>query len=354
MRFSLPSCLTALLLFALAGKAEATNVTVETQLGTFELELFDEQAPVTVENFLNYVRDGDYVDSVIHRSVVSPVDFVIQGGAYRIVDDQVSSIPTDDPIVNEPGILNTRGTIAMAKLSGDPNSATSSWFINLVDNPDLDTQNGGFTVFGRVVGNGMAVVDAIADLPVRSLGVSGFTSTPLYDWSNGEVVGVENFVKTNFTVQSDTPTGIQINPGLNDAWYDRATAGQGIFFTVYADLGLISLAWFTYDTERPDESATAIIGEAGHRWVTALGPIDGSRSVMDATLTTGGIFDDPAEVENDLDYGTIVVEFPDCDTVELSYDFPGPGLSGDITLERVVKENVALCEALQEEPAPAQ
>ena len=344
MRFSLQRCLPALLLFALAGEAQATNVTVDTQLGSFELELFDDQAPVTVENFLNYLRDGDFDESVIHRSVPG---FIIQGGAFRVENGQIVDIPVDDPIVNEPGILNTRGTIAMAKISGDPNSATSSWFINLDDNANLDTQNGGFTVFGRVVGDGMDVVDAIADLPVRNLGVSGFTETPLYDWTQGATVQLENFVRTNLSEE----TSLQINPGLNDAWYDQATAGQGIFFTVYADLGLISLAWFTYDTERPDDSVTAIIGEPGHRWVTALGPIDGNRSVMDATLTTGGRFDNPTPVENDTDYGTITVEFPDCDTAELSYDFPGPGLSGNITLERVVKENIALCEALQE-PAP--
>ncbi len=150
---------------------------------------------------------------------------------------------------------------------------------------------------------------------------------------------------------ASTTPDFSLNAGFNDAWFDPATVGQGIYFTVFEQLGLVSLAWFTYDTERPDESATATLGESGHRWITALGPFQGNEVILDATLTSGGIFDSPTpEVSNDLDYGTIEIVFADCDTAELSYNFPGPGLSGEITLERVVKENVALCEALQ--PAP--
>ena len=345
MRIARSWPLAALMLLAHTGVAQATNVTVETQLGTFEIELFDEQAPITVENFLNYIRDGDFEDSVIHRSVVNP-DFVIQGGSSRILNGQIVPIPTDDPIQNEPGIPNTRGTIAMAKVSGDENSATSSWFINLVDNPNLDTQNGGFTVFGEVVGDGMTVVDAIADLPVRSLGVSGFTETPLYNWSDGEQVNLDNFVVTNFSVVGEGP--FVINAGLNDSWFNPATDGQGVFFTVFPDLGFISLAWFTYDTERPDESVTAIIGEPGHRWITALGAYEGNAATMEATLTSGGIFDSGIPAVENTPYGTITVEFEDCNTANMTYDFPDPGLTGTVALQRVAPDNIPLCEALQD------
>ncbi len=113
-----------------------------------EIDLFEEETPETVANFLNYVNDGDYANTFIHRSVAG---FVIQGGGFTFIDGERQSVPTDPPVVNEPGISNLRGTIAMAKLSGDPNSATSQWFINLADNAEnLDGQNGGFTVFGQV------------------------------------------------------------------------------------------------------------------------------------------------------------------------------------------------------------
>lgn len=113
-----------------------------------DMALFSNRTPVTRTNFLKYVTDGDYANSFIHRSVPG---FVIQGGGSRIISGSVQAIPTDPPIVNEFGVSNTLGTVSMAKQGGDPNSATSQWFISLGANSDiLDPQNGGFTVFGRM------------------------------------------------------------------------------------------------------------------------------------------------------------------------------------------------------------
>ena len=112
-----------------------------------DMALFSNRTPVTRQNFLKYVTDGDYVNSVIHRSVPG---FVIQGGGYTFNGSFVN-IPTDPPIVNEFGVSNTLGTISMAKVGGNPNSATSQWFVSMGDNSaNLDAQNGGFTVFGRI------------------------------------------------------------------------------------------------------------------------------------------------------------------------------------------------------------
>jgi peptidyl-prolyl cis-trans isomerase A (cyclophilin A) len=148
----------------LPGISKATVVTMETTMGNINIELFDSVTPMTVTNFLNYVQDGDYVNSFIHRSVPG---FIIQGGGFQYDADidTFNSVPTDAPIVNESSLSNVRGTLAMATQTGDPNSATSQWFFNLIDNYVLDTQNGGFTVFGQVLGNGMDIVDAIAALP---------------------------------------------------------------------------------------------------------------------------------------------------------------------------------------------
>ncbi len=129
----------------------------------------DEGAPNTVQNFQNYVDRQDYDNSIIHRSVPN---FVVQGGGFTVENAQVDVIPTDPPIDNEfsPERSNLRGTIATAKLGGDPDSATSQWFFNLADNSQiLDTQNGGFTVFGAVLGDAdLAVIDAIASLPIQN------------------------------------------------------------------------------------------------------------------------------------------------------------------------------------------
>ena len=156
-----------ILAFSASGQA-GTIVRVSTSVGDYSIELLDESAPATVQNFLNYVRRGDYNATYLHRV---PDDFVVQGGAYRFqpyvgpVD-----VPTDPPVINEFGASNIRGTVAMAKIDGDPDSATNQWFVNLSDNTSLDTSNGGFTVFGSVLGNGMAVLDTINGLPKISLG----------------------------------------------------------------------------------------------------------------------------------------------------------------------------------------
>jgi cyclophilin family peptidyl-prolyl cis-trans isomerase len=160
--------------------AYATTVRMHTSLGNIDIQLMDADAPITVANFLSYVTHGSYDSSFIHRSVSG---FVIQGGGYtwNATANGYSVIPASAPIVNEfsPNRSNLRGTIAMAKLGSSPDSATDQWFFNLADNSsNLDNQNGGFTVFGQVIGNGMQVVDAIAALPIVNVG-SPFDSLPL-------------------------------------------------------------------------------------------------------------------------------------------------------------------------------
>ncbi len=170
------------------------TVCLETNMGEICIELFDETAPGTVENFLNYVNDGDYLGSIFHRSMPG---FVIQGGGFTITEDiKLASIALDDPIVNEFSISNTRGTVAMAKLGGDPDSATNQWFVNLADNSEnLDNQNGGFTVFGQVSEAGMQVFDNIAALPRFNFG-GALTDTPTIDF-DGENLNRDNFVTVN-------------------------------------------------------------------------------------------------------------------------------------------------------------
>lgn len=156
--------LAALFVWPLAAAEVRSVVRLSSNLGEFDVGLFDSKAPKTVANFLGYVDRGDYSDTIIHRSARN---FVIQGGGFRLDGSDIDDIPQKAPVVNEPGISNLRGTVAMAKLGGNPNSATNQWFINLGNNAGvLDRQNGGFTVFGRVLGTGMSVVDAIAALQV--------------------------------------------------------------------------------------------------------------------------------------------------------------------------------------------
>ena len=155
-------------------------------------QLLPECAPGTVENFLGYVTRGDYDASFLHRHVP---DFVLQGGGWIWHEDEqnLEQILHQDPIENEFQRSNTPWTVAMAKLTGDPDSATSEWFINLADNSDnLDNQNGGFTVFARVVG-GFAPINEIRALRIANFG-QGFSSVPVtdhFDPSGGYIYDID-------------------------------------------------------------------------------------------------------------------------------------------------------------------
>ena len=145
---------------------------------------------------------------------------------------------------------------------------------------------------------------------------------------------------------SDSDCGqFGINAGMNDAWYSPATSGQGFLITVFEDAGLVFLAWFTFDVERPPADVTAILGDPGHRWVTAQGPFSGDTATLNVTVTSGGVFDSPEPpVENAQD-GTMTIKWNDCTSATLTYDIPSAG-QGEIQLQRIVSDNVALCEAL--------
>ncbi len=144
-----------------------------------------------------------------------------------------------------------------------------------------------------------------------------------------------------------TEASFRVNPGLNDAWYDPATAGQGFFFTLYPDRGEVFVANFTFDSERPPEDITAILGDPGHRWLTAYGAVEGTSANLAVTLTADGLFDSSTPpVNNTTPYGSYEIEFLGCDRIRLSYDLPAIPQRGTIVLERVARDNVALCEAL--------
>ena len=142
-------------------EGDAVRVVMETSKGNFVIELDGEKAPIAAENFLGYVNSGFYEGTVFHRVIDG---FMVQGGGFTEAMDQK---PTEGTIQNEAdnGLLNRRGTVAMARRP-DPHSATSQFFVNVVDNKFLDHQSKtpqgwGYAVFGEVV-SGMDVVDAIA------------------------------------------------------------------------------------------------------------------------------------------------------------------------------------------------
>lgn len=158
--------------YSMAVYANNPEVKIKTNLGIVTLELYPEKAPQTVENFLQYVTDGFYKNTIFHRVIRN---FMIQGGGF---DSSYTQKPTRQPIKNEAAnnLKNRIGTIAMARTS-DPHSATAQFFINVADNDFLNysapTQRGfGYTVFGKVI-EGMEIVNQIASTPTGPGGPFG-------------------------------------------------------------------------------------------------------------------------------------------------------------------------------------
>jgi len=142
--------------------------------------------------------------------------------------------------------------------------------------------------------------------------------------------------------------GFEINVGMSDAWYDPATNGQGFLISVFEDTGIVFLAWFTFDTERPPSSVTAKLGESGHRWVTAQGPMDGDTAELTVYLSEGGTFDSATPpVAAAVPIGSITIVWHDCENATLTYDIDPPGVSGVIEIQRIIPDGVKYCEAYQ-------
>ena len=173
-------------------------VQFDTSLGRFNVELRPDAAPKHVANFLAYVAARSYAGTFFHRSAAldGTAVSIVQGGGYLLGASGTSTVAKQSPVVLEYNLPNARGTLAAARTS-DINSATSEWYFNVRDNSTVlgPTNGGGYTVFGRVIGNGMAVVDAIAALPRVNAG-SPFNELPVRNFTSGDV-GAANLILVN-------------------------------------------------------------------------------------------------------------------------------------------------------------
>jgi peptidyl-prolyl cis-trans isomerase A (cyclophilin A) len=181
-----------------SAKPATTKVRLKTNHGDIVLELNKEKAPITVANFVDYVKKKHYDGTVFHRVIDG---FMIQGGGFESKDGTLVEKPAGKPITNEGknGLKNARATIAMAR-TNDPNSAKAQFFINVQDNPMLDyPNNGGYAVFGSVV-EGMDVVDKIKSTP------TGIDKMKMLHPATGEAIDMpaENVPNTAVTILSAT------------------------------------------------------------------------------------------------------------------------------------------------------
>jgi cyclophilin family peptidyl-prolyl cis-trans isomerase len=259
-------------------------VRVSTTLGNMDFILFNSATPATVENFMDYVIAGKYSGVVFHRSIAS---FVIQGGGFKGAGtgSNFTSVVTLPPVVNEPGVANEFGTVSMAKLGGDPNSATSQFFISLGDNrSNLDYQNGGFTVFGRVAGNGMSVAEAIAALPTGTYNLflngsataTQFTDFPMNSPTFPVPIDQTKLVRIN-SVTPIATLGYSIS-GNTDPSVASATVVDGQLHLVAFKGGrtIITVTATDLDNLTASQSVEVIINETFADWASRVSFSDGT------------------------------------------------------------------------------
>ena len=298
-----------------------------------------------------YQLDGTFVDDFTSISLPRSLGLDWDARGYLYVSSYDFQLVR---VFNTEGI--DQGNFVSTNLTGPANI----WFDERGDLLVLDYDAGVVARFdqnGAYQGNfieGLSQAEGVDFLPDRKILIgNGGTSAVKSFTPQGTFI--EDFVASqsgglmqpNAVVVRERE--LKINIAMTDSWFNPATNGQGFFITVFPVTGQLFLAWLTYDTERPPEDVTANLGEPGHRWLTAQGPFEGNRAELAVYLTQGGVFDSaepPATTDQD-GYGSITVEFQNCNAGRLSYDIPSLGLMGDIPITRIVTDNVPLCEELQ-------
>jgi plastocyanin len=239
----------------------------------------------------------------------------------------------------------------MATLKNLGDATSGAFNVSFYASPDNEVTSGdnflGTKSINNLVAGESENIDESMDLPETL--VAG-------DYFIGAIIDLNDSKPGNNSNMDETPifvfTQFIMNAGLNDAWYDPTTDGQGFFITVFPDLNFVTLAWFTYDTELPPLDATANLGDPGHRWMTAGGVINNDEAVLDIEFTSGGIFDAPSEIVRTDPLGadgTLTLKFDNCGTGTIDYDITTINAQGTVPIQRVANDNIALCDALLSE-----
>lgn len=303
--------------------ADAPKVWLDTSHGPIILELDPVNAPETTDNFLFHVNEGFYDGTVFHRVID---DFRIQGGTYD------TSFHSPDPIAGsvpgEPdnGLAHTAGTISMELLDGDIDSGRSEFFINPVANPHL---NGTFTVFGEVMW-GMHTVHAIEGLRTgnKQVGEESFVDTPVVP------PVIHRAVETD---------GFPIMPLHTGSWYDSSNSGVGfnveITNNASTESGPMAVVYW-YDFSNGNQI-----------WINGATHFDYGDSSVSIDLITyqgdseGVDFLNPPPSDQFEDWGTLTIQFDNCNTGRFHYDSPDYG-TGELTVTRLTIPDQQSCEGL--------
>lgn len=299
---------------------------------------------------LRYQLDGQFVDNFTDVGVIEAIglDWDAAGNLY-VSSFSGKSVRKFDSSGHDMGLF----------VNSNLEGPTNIWFDESGDLLVLDwrgTSVKRFDANGVFKGNfitGLTEAEGVDFLPNGNIliGNGGTGAVKMYQ-PDGTYIedlvpsGSGGLLMPNAVTIRRLATEFVINPGLNDAWFNDETPGQGFLITVFPEIQKFFLAWFTFDTERPDESVTANLGEPGHRWLTAFGDYSGDSAELTISLTKGGVFDSVEPAPTTQDDGSIELQFSDCENGLLTYDIPSIAQSGSIPISRIALDNVGLCEEL--------
>jgi len=275
--------------------------------------------------------DGDGTESQFGANGLDNDGDGQRDGSDSDCQEQENSSPTQPGTLSASTVTASSATVQWGA-SSDDDGDPISYQVGYRRNDETPWSDGGST---SNTSQPLSSLDAGQSYDVRV--------TPNDGHEDGPIRSALNLFQT----ESGGPL-FTINAGLNDAWFNSVTNGQGFLITVFPDRKEVFLAWFTYDTERPPEDVTAFLGEPGHRWLTAQGPYDGDTANLTIFVTEGGIFDAavPVAETDPAGDGTLTLEFADCTEGLVNYEITSLGISGEIPIERITPDNVALCETL--------
>jgi len=310
-----------------------SNITSVEQLSIYEnsaLTNLDGLANLTSVRRLLFIRQNPTLTSF--------------NGLFNLTNVGALRISNNDTLTNLNGLANLTSVVFGDLIIEDNESLTT-----LDDLYNITKVFGSLFVTGNSDLDQCSTVSRLLDQwddaePGPGPGVGGFPDI------GGDVFLSDNLTGCNSVEEIlATADPSQINSGLNDAWYNPETDGQGFFITIFPDLGYVSLAWFTYDTELPPADATSNLGDPGHRWLTAVGPIEGNQAIMVIEMTSGGLFDTATVIDRTDppgSDGTIILTFDSCNSGTIEYDITSINRQGTVPIQRVANDNIVLCEAL--------
>ena len=332
-----------------------TTVIIDTAwTGDGYLYLEDPSGAVVAEN-----DDGeDIFSSRIEFTLGSSGSWKIWATTFDVQDEmsyemelQCDGGPAPDLVVEFPAVSSSELTpgdnfllSATVRNQGDATSDNTRLLYLLSDNPTISVED---TLLGI---DNIASLDGGGSTPEK-IGANAPANLGTYwlgacvDEVPGESVTTNN-CSTSVEVTVRRGDTIPINAGMNDAWFNMATDGQGFFFNVFPDQGQMFVGWFTYDVERPDDSVTANIGEPGHRWLTPFGDYSGKQGFLGILKTEGGVFNSSMPAVTRVEDGSFTVDFTDCSNGLIEFDIPSINLQGEIPIMRISDDNVPLCEEL--------